>query len=68
MIEKIKHRFRKMASKRALRKQIKNLSLEMQSIEIAATDYEWEQLNLKPKYKAMQTKIRALRNELEALC
>lgn len=39
----------------------------MQSVEMA-TDQEWESLNLKPKYEAMQTKICALRNKLQALC
>lgn len=52
---------------RKLKKQIKQSSFNLESLEMAGTE-EWERLNLAPKYKAERAKLRNLRLKLKSLC
>lgn len=51
---------------RRLKKQIKQSSFKLESLEMASTE-EWERLNLAPKYEAERLKIRQLRIDLKKL-
>lgn len=51
---------------RRLKKQIKQSSFNLESLEMASTE-ELERLNLAPKYEAERLKIRQLRIDLKQL-
>ena len=53
--------------KRKVKKQIKQSSFNLESLEIASTE-EWERLKLAPKYETERLKLRGLRVKLKSLC